>query len=83
MTRQYRLRQDRSRKSGHAHQKNTQDFPAQRLTVAERAAAKFCELAQWMAQPGGAYYAALPPAAQMATRAVLDAARNMRAARND
>ena len=78
MTREYRLRQDRSRKSGHAHARNIQDYPAQRLSTAERAAAKFCELAQWMSQPGSAYYNALPPAAQMATRAVLDAARGMR-----
>ena len=78
MTREYRLRQDRSRKSGHAHQKNTQDFPALRLNTAERAATKFCELAQWMSQPGSAYYDALPPAAQMATRAVLDAAKMLR-----
>ena len=38
MTREYRLRQDRSRKGGHAHARNIQDYPAQRLSTAERAA---------------------------------------------
>lgn len=64
-----RLRQDRSRKAGHAHAKNTQDFPPLRLSPAERAARLFCNLAALMPQPESAYYVDLPPGAQMAVDA--------------
>lgn len=68
-----RQRQDRSRRSGHAHSKNTQDYPAQRLTMQQRAAWKFVQVTALMSADGD-YYDMLPPAARMATDAVKQAA---------
>lgn len=69
MTRQYRLRQDRSRKSGHAHNLNTQDYAALRYTMPQRAAVKFCNVVALLPRQGSAYYTELPPAARMAVDA--------------
>lgn len=68
-----RQRQDRSRRSGHAHSLNTQDHPALRLTMQQRAAWKFCQVVALMAADGE-YYDMLPPSARMATDAVKSAA---------
>lgn len=68
-----RLRQDRSRRSGHAHSKATQDFPPLALTPAERAAWKFVQVAALLAD-SGPQYDNLPPAARMATDAAKHAA---------
>ena len=68
-----RQRQDRSRRSGHKHAANTQDFPAMRLTMQQRAAWKFCQVAALLAGDGD-YYNMLPPSARMATDAVKQAA---------
>ncbi len=70
MTRQ---RQDRSRKARHAHSFNTQDYPALRLSMPERAARKFCNVVALLAGAGD-YYNLLPPAARMATDAAKRAA---------
>ncbi len=71
-----RLKQDRSRRAKHPHAMNTQDYPAQRHTPQQRAAVLFCNVAALLAD-SGAYYDNLPPAAQMAVRAVKDAAKLM------
>lgn len=68
-----RQRQDRSRRSGHKHSANTQDFPAMRLTMQQRAAWKFCQVVALLAGEGD-YYDMLPPSARMATDAVKQAA---------
>ena len=68
-----RQRQDRSRRSGHAHSQNIQDHPAMRLTMQQRAAWKFCQVAALLAGDGD-YYDMLPPSARMATDAVKQAA---------
>ncbi len=70
------LRQDRSRRSGHAHSLNTQDHPALNLTAQQRAVWKFLQVAALLASEG-AYYDLLPPSARMATNAVKLAARQM------
>lgn len=72
-TRQVRQRQDRSKRSGHAHSLNTQDLPGLNLTMRERAVWKFVQLAALLASEGD-YYDLLPPAARMATDAVKQAA---------
>ena len=68
-----RLRQDRSRKAGHAHSKAVQDFPPLALTPAERAAWKYVNVVALLAATG-AQYDNLPPAARMATDAAKHAA---------
>jgi len=68
-----RQRQDRSRRSGHAHSKNTQDYSPQRFTMQQRAAWKFCQVAALLSAEGD-YYDMLPPSARMATDAVKQAA---------
>lgn len=73
-----RQRQDRSRRSGHAHAKNVQDYPAMRLTMRERAAWKFCQVAALLAGDGD-YYSLLPPGAQMAVKAVKQEAAKLQA----
>lgn len=67
------LRQDRSRRSGHAHALNTQDLPGLNLTMRERAVWKFVQVAALLASEGD-YYDLLPPSARMATDAVKQAA---------
>ena len=69
VTRQVRQRQDRSKRSGHAHSLNTQDLPGLHLTMNERAVWKFVQVAALLASEGD-YYDLLPPAARMATDAV-------------
>jgi len=64
-----RLQQNRSRKAGHKHALNIQDFPPLNLTAQERAVWKFCNVVALLASEGG-YYDLLPPGAQMATDAV-------------
>ena len=61
--------QNRSRASGHAHALNIQDYAPRRLTMAERAAALFCNLAALMPPPTSDYYRLLPPGARMAVDA--------------
>ena len=73
VARQVRQRQDRSKRSGHAHAKNTQDLPGLNLTMRERAVWKFVQVAALLASDG-AYYDLLPPSARMATDAVKHAA---------
>lgn len=76
-----RLPQDRSRKAGHAHSLNTQDFPPLRLTPQERAAWKFVQIAALLSAEGD-YYDLLPPSARMAVDAVKRAARQLEIAMN-
>jgi len=64
-----RQRQDRSRKSGHAHSLNIQDHAALRLTMTERAIWKFCNVAALLSGEGD-YYDLLPPSARMAVDAM-------------
>ena len=73
VARQVRQRQDRSKRSGHAHSLNTQDMPGLNLTMQERAVWKFVQVAALLASEGD-YYDLLPPAARMATDAVKQAA---------
>ena len=73
VSRQVRQRQDRSKRSGHAHSLNIQDLPGLHLTMQERAVWKFCQLAALLASDGD-YYNLLPPSARMATDAVKQAA---------
>lgn len=83
-----RPRQDRSRKSGHAHSLNIQDHAALRLSPVERAIWKFCNVAALLSGEGD-YYDLLPPSARMAVDAMkgvaatLERARKGDAARND
>lgn len=72
-TRQVRQRQDRSKRSRHAHSLNTQDLPGLNLTMQQRAAWKFVQVAALLASDGD-YYDLLPPSARMATDAVKQAA---------
>lgn len=67
------LRQDRSRRSGHAHAQNTQDLPGLNLTRQQRAVWKFVQVAALLASDGD-YYDLLPPSARMATDAMKQAA---------
>ena len=61
-----RLKQDRSRKSGHAHSKNIQDYGQMALSIEERALHYF---RNWVKmRPQMTYYDALPPE----LRAVVD-----------
>ena len=71
-----RVKQDRTRASGFRGSLNTQDYAPLALSPAARAVTLFCNVAALLAGEG-AYYDALPPAAQMATRAVKDAAKLM------
>ena len=71
--RQVRQRQDRSKRSGHAHSLNTQDLPGLHLTRQQRAVWKFVQVAALLASEGD-YYDLLPPSARMATDAVKQAA---------
>jgi hypothetical protein len=71
-----RQRQDRSRRSGHAHSKAIQDFAPLAFTPSERAAWKFCQVAALLAG-GGPQYDLLPPGARMATDAVKQVARQL------
>jgi hypothetical protein len=64
-----RVKRNRSRASGFRGSLNTQDFPPRRLTMAERAAALFCNLAALMPPPTSDYYRLLPPGARMAVDA--------------
>ena len=73
VARQVRQRQDRSKRSGHAHSLNTQDLPGLHLAVNERAIWKFVQVAALLASDGD-YYDLLPPSARMATDAVKQAA---------
>ena len=73
VARQVRQRQDRSKRSGHAHALNTQDLPGLNLTMRERAVWKFVQVAALLASEGD-YYDLLPPSARMATDAVKQAA---------
>lgn len=73
VARQVRQRQDRSKRSGHAHSLNTQDLPGLHLTMNERAVWKFVQVAALLASEGD-YYDLLPPSARMATDAVKQAA---------
>ena len=68
-----RVRQDRTRKSGHAHQKNTQDFAPLRLSPTERAVHKFRNVVALLAD-SGPQYNLLPPSARMAVDACKRAA---------
>ena len=73
VARKIRQRQDRSKRSGHAHSLNTQDLPGLNLTMRERAAWKFVQVVALLASDGD-YYDLLPPSARMATDAVKQAA---------
>lgn len=73
VARQVRQRQDRSKRSGHAHSLNTQDLPGLHLTMQERVVWKFVQVAALLASDGD-YYDLLPPSARMATDAVKQAA---------
>jgi len=75
-----RLQQNRSRKAGHKHALNIQDFPPLNLTAQERAIWKFCNVVALLANEGG-YYELLPPAARMATDAVKLAAAQLEKAK--
>lgn len=74
--RQVRQRQDRSKRSGHAHSLNTQDLPGLHLTRQQRAVWKFVQVAALLPQEDG-YYEDLPPAARMAVDAVREVARQL------
>ena len=74
VARQVRQRQDRSKRSGHAHAQNIQDLPGLNLTMQERAVWKFVQVAALMPSQDSDYYLLLPPAARMATDAVKQAA---------
>ncbi len=74
--RQVRQRQDRSKRSGHAHSLNIQDLPGLHLTMQERAVWKFVQVAALLSAEGN-YYDLLPPSARMATDAVKLAARQL------
>lgn len=76
VARKIRQRQDRSKRSGHAHSLNTQDLPGLNLTMRERAAWKFVQVVALLASDGD-YYDLLPPSARMATDAVKQAARQL------
>ena len=60
-----RIRQDRSRRAGHAHSLNIQDYPSIRRPEPERSI--WCLVQWWRCRPP---MAELPPAARMAVDAL-------------
>ena len=63
--RKARIRQDRSRRAGHAHALNIQDYPSIRRPEPERSI--WCLVQWWYCRPP---MHALPPAARMAVDAL-------------
>jgi hypothetical protein len=61
-----KYKQDRSRRSGHKHSLNIQDYGGQRLDMGQRAVSMFVNIAGLLPKPESDYYRLLPPGARMA-----------------